>query len=146
MKSSQTDTPPNAEWATDAASSEVRTLVADYARAHGVRDPDVLAGFSRQCVAIAHQSLEQRPDGEHDDPHGRLEREAVAIAMQHLSCSDGDAALGRLSRRDVAPAERPAAMPPQPLGELHPIVNPEKWVAVFQGVGATVRLSSDQQR
>lgn len=141
LKTEPTDRHAETPRGAEAGTLEARALVADYARARGVRDPELLATLSRRCVELAQQSVAAQP-GQSEE----LERAAVALAMDEITRHAGEWSPARLADRDVAPAERPAAMPPQPLGELHPVINPEKWVAAVQGAGVPASLPSEHRQ
>lgn len=138
-ESSVFDTTPGA--GADPLRTAAHSLVADYARAHGVRDPDLLARFARRCVAAALAEI-----GEESPSARRLEHGALGVAMDQLERHRLQRDADTLAGRNVAPAERPAVMPPQALGELHPVADPEHWKSLLQSLAAPARMAPEAQR
>jgi len=105
-----------ADPADDARLTHARIAVAEYARAHGVRDPLALARLAVECVdAIANQP----GVGSDDLVEPAIERALAALPRHRQPQQTGTPA----PRPSTLPAPRIGRMPAQPLGELaNPVV------------------------
>jgi hypothetical protein len=117
-----------------------RTLVAEYARAGGLRDPEAIAEFSRSCVSRALKKTFPLSRGE---DIAALCGEALRIAAERFglglsppvrhsgqaAASARKAAAGRAAgtQNIFVPRQIPQVMPPQPLGELPALLRPKAW-------------------
>jgi hypothetical protein len=114
-----------------------RTIVAEYARAGGMRDPEAIAEFSRSCVgeSLEKSDVRQAP--------ATLGAEAMRIAVERFGlgalsqvnnsrlvtdpatkASEGP---GDGSRNIFVPQQTPQVMPSQPLGELPTLMQAKAW-------------------
>lgn len=131
-----------------------RTIVAEYARAGGMRDPEAIAEFSRSCVGQALRGMDR------GKVPAALCAAAVRIAAQRFGLgvpssrrrpsaarAKKSSAVRAAGRQSIfVPQQTPQAMPPQPLGELLPVIQPRAWrrlasaaVAMWTGVATRTR-------
>jgi hypothetical protein len=125
---------------------ETLSLVADYVRANGVRDPNEIAAVANGCVRRAQQLCENAPEGNHT-----VEQLALELAGEQLGVVSSQTLVGEpnetavashklLNFSDIVPPIERSAMPEQPLGDLHPLVQPRTWPkAIF---GLTIEVLS----
>lgn len=116
-----------------------RTIVAEYARAGGLRDPEAIAEFSRSCVGRALTKARRRKG------RATLCEEAMRVAVRRFGLGISRSLSQGQGRRAFTPAQKaahrlaaspqnifvprqtPQAMPLQPLGELPPLIQPRAW-------------------
>ncbi len=125
---------------------ETLSLVADYVRANGVRDPNEIAAAANGCVRRAQQLCEHTPDGNRTVEQLALElagEQLGVVSSQTLAGEPDESAVASykvLNLSDVVPPIERTPMPEQPLGDLHPVVQPHTWPkAIF---GATREVLS----
>lgn len=124
--------------------AETLALVADYVRANGVRDPNEVAAVANGCVRRARQLCENPSDGNRTVEQLALElagEQLGVVGLQTLVGESDETAVAShrlLHRSDVVPPIERTAMPEQPLGELHPVVQPQRWPKAVYGATTEV--------
>lgn len=117
---------------------EARIVVADYARHHGLRDPDHIARFANECVQNADEWIARQESC--GAPH-TLSNIAVRIAARRVGLLAKPEPCNSASPTDWVPTGCERQMPPQPLGELVTPASPSFWRQVFTQMMAFVTLA-----
>jgi hypothetical protein len=115
-----------------------RILVADYARHHGLRDPNDIARFANECVQNADEWIVRQDAG---DASHTLSGVAVRIAARRIGLLSKPEPRKSASPTDWVPRGCERQMPPQPLGELVTPASPTFWRQVFTQMMAFVTVA-----